>query len=288
MPAPTAERKVLAAVRRKRGLFLAYFGPTPCTPNVLSPTADDCLVGQLGAQFGSQYAETRLARLKFKKDFERYRAAVLVVYRDANVEATPTGVALRPSRTTAWVVDRDLVRELLQRFGIRSRPGELDAATTRGFDATVFDIARGHRRPVRAGRAAHDGRDPRFVPRPLRAPSAASMPNFSGSNLKFTKLMAFSRSRSCGCWSSPWCLTSEAVIRTQVDKSSSAALASPTPGHRHKIGEGRAGLSAARPPPIAAACAAQLRIGRQVPHHQGRFVDHWTRLLSNKVTPEFN
>ncbi len=54
---------------------------------------------QLRAQFGSQYAETRSGRFKFKKDFERHLAAVLVVYRDANVEASPTGVTLRPSRT---------------------------------------------------------------------------------------------------------------------------------------------------------------------------------------------
>ncbi|MCA1835368.1 MAG: hypothetical protein LC721_03115, partial [Actinobacteria bacterium] len=54
---------------------------------------------QLRAQFGSQYADTRSGRFKFKKDFERHLAAVVVVYRDANVEATPTGVILRPSRT---------------------------------------------------------------------------------------------------------------------------------------------------------------------------------------------
>lgn len=54
---------------------------------------------QLRSQFGNQYAETRSGRFKFRKDFERHLAAVVVVYRDANVEATPTGVILRPSRT---------------------------------------------------------------------------------------------------------------------------------------------------------------------------------------------
>lgn len=54
---------------------------------------------QLRAQFGSQFADTRSGRFKFRKDFERHMAAVVVIYRDANVEATPTGVILRPSRT---------------------------------------------------------------------------------------------------------------------------------------------------------------------------------------------
>ena len=54
---------------------------------------------QLRAQFGSQYADTRSGRFKFRKDFERHLAAVVVVYRDANVEAIQTGVVQRPSKT---------------------------------------------------------------------------------------------------------------------------------------------------------------------------------------------
>lgn len=54
---------------------------------------------QLRGQFGSQAADSRSGRFKFRKDFERQLAAVLVVYRDANVEANPTGVVLRPSQT---------------------------------------------------------------------------------------------------------------------------------------------------------------------------------------------
>lgn len=54
---------------------------------------------QLRGQFGSQFADNRFGRSRFKQDFERQLAAVLVVYRDANVEATPTGVVLRPSKT---------------------------------------------------------------------------------------------------------------------------------------------------------------------------------------------
>ena len=54
---------------------------------------------QLRAQFGSQYADTRSGRFKFRKDFERHLAAAVVVYRDATVEAIQTGVVLRPSKT---------------------------------------------------------------------------------------------------------------------------------------------------------------------------------------------
>jgi hypothetical protein len=54
---------------------------------------------QLQGQFGSQFADNRFGRARFKQDFERQLAAVLVVYRDANVEATTTGVVLRPSKT---------------------------------------------------------------------------------------------------------------------------------------------------------------------------------------------
>lgn len=54
---------------------------------------------QLRGQFGNQYADTRSGRFKFRKDFTQHLAAVLVVYRDANVEATPVGVILRASPT---------------------------------------------------------------------------------------------------------------------------------------------------------------------------------------------
>jgi hypothetical protein len=54
---------------------------------------------QLRAQFGSNFADNRFGRARFKQDFEKHLAAVLVVYRDANVEATTSGVVLRPSPT---------------------------------------------------------------------------------------------------------------------------------------------------------------------------------------------
>lgn len=38
---------------------------------------------------------------------------------------------------TGWIGGHDAVRRLLQRVGLGPRPGELDAAVARGFDATV-------------------------------------------------------------------------------------------------------------------------------------------------------
>jgi len=51
-------------------------------------------------QFGSGYAPTPQGRAKFRKDFEKHLARVLLVYPDADVTLTPTGVLLRPSRTS--------------------------------------------------------------------------------------------------------------------------------------------------------------------------------------------
>ena len=42
--------------------------------------------------------------------------------------------------TTSVIADRDAVRRLLQRVGLGPRPGELNAAVARGFDATVATL----------------------------------------------------------------------------------------------------------------------------------------------------
>jgi Plasmid encoded RepA protein len=54
---------------------------------------------QLRFQFGSQCAENRFGRAKFKDLFTRHLAHVLLVYPDANVEVSTAGVVLRPSKT---------------------------------------------------------------------------------------------------------------------------------------------------------------------------------------------
>lgn len=54
---------------------------------------------RLQAQFGSTFAATRFGRARFRQDFEKHLARVLVVYPDAKVEATPAGLKLRPSKT---------------------------------------------------------------------------------------------------------------------------------------------------------------------------------------------
>ncbi|MCD2191640.1 replication protein RepA [Actinomycetospora soli] len=53
----------------------------------------------LRAQFGSDLADTKQGRAQFKRDFTKHLAAVLLVYREAKVEATDAGVVLQPSRT---------------------------------------------------------------------------------------------------------------------------------------------------------------------------------------------
>ena len=53
----------------------------------------------LRAQFGSDLADTKQGRAQFKKDFTRHLREVLVVYREANVDVTDSGVVLRPSPT---------------------------------------------------------------------------------------------------------------------------------------------------------------------------------------------
>jgi hypothetical protein len=50
-------------------------------------------------QFGSAFADTRFGRARFREDFTKHLRQVLVVYRAANVEVTPPGLVLRPSRT---------------------------------------------------------------------------------------------------------------------------------------------------------------------------------------------
>ncbi|WP_179266550.1 replication protein RepA [Asanoa hainanensis] len=53
----------------------------------------------LMVQFGSNLADTKQGRQQFRRDFSNHLREVVLVYRDANVEATDTGLALRPSRT---------------------------------------------------------------------------------------------------------------------------------------------------------------------------------------------
>lgn len=55
--------------------------------------------GALRMQFGSNLADTKQGRAQFRRDFDRHLREVLVVYRDANVEISPGGVVLLPSRT---------------------------------------------------------------------------------------------------------------------------------------------------------------------------------------------
>jgi hypothetical protein len=54
---------------------------------------------QLQAQFGSNVADDRFGRRRFRTNFEKALQEVLVVYREANAEATSAGVILNPSRT---------------------------------------------------------------------------------------------------------------------------------------------------------------------------------------------
>lgn len=49
-------------------------------------------------QFGSDRANDRQGRWRFRKDFEAHLAKVLVLYRDARVESTDAGLVLLPSR----------------------------------------------------------------------------------------------------------------------------------------------------------------------------------------------
>ena len=51
----------------------------------------------LRVQFGSDRANDRQGRWRFRKDFEAHLARVLVVYRDARVETDERGIVLRPS-----------------------------------------------------------------------------------------------------------------------------------------------------------------------------------------------
>ncbi|MFI5782622.1 replication protein RepA [Nocardia sp. NPDC051570] len=53
----------------------------------------------LRGQFGSNLADTKQGKQQFKRDFIRNLQAVLLVYRDANVEITDTGIMLKPSLT---------------------------------------------------------------------------------------------------------------------------------------------------------------------------------------------
>ena len=49
-------------------------------------------------QFGSDRADDRQGRWRFRKDFEAHLARVLVLYRDARVETDESGLVLMPSR----------------------------------------------------------------------------------------------------------------------------------------------------------------------------------------------
>ena len=53
----------------------------------------------LRAQFGSDLADTKQGRGQFRRDFERHLRQVLLVYREAEVEVSASGVVLRPSLT---------------------------------------------------------------------------------------------------------------------------------------------------------------------------------------------
>lgn len=53
----------------------------------------------LRAQFGSNLADTKQGRARFRLEFERHLREVLVVYRDANVEVSTGGIVLLPSPT---------------------------------------------------------------------------------------------------------------------------------------------------------------------------------------------
>ncbi|WP_330185993.1 replication protein RepA (plasmid) [Nocardia sp. NBC_01503] len=54
----------------------------------------------LSAQFGAaRKLDTKEARYKYRKAFDKKLARVLSVYRDANVESTPAGLVLSPSKT---------------------------------------------------------------------------------------------------------------------------------------------------------------------------------------------
>ena len=53
----------------------------------------------LRAQFGSDLADTKQGRNQFKRDFTKNLTEVLIVYREAKVDVTDTGVVLHPSRT---------------------------------------------------------------------------------------------------------------------------------------------------------------------------------------------
>jgi hypothetical protein len=53
----------------------------------------------LRMQFGSNLADTPQGRAQFRRDFEKHLRQVTLVYREANVQVSPSGVVLRPSRT---------------------------------------------------------------------------------------------------------------------------------------------------------------------------------------------
>lgn len=53
----------------------------------------------LRMQFGTNFADTKQGRAQFKRDFTKQLREVLVVYREAQVDATDAGLVLQPSRT---------------------------------------------------------------------------------------------------------------------------------------------------------------------------------------------
>ncbi|RZU46667.1 RepA protein [Krasilnikovia cinnamomea] len=50
-------------------------------------------------QFGSNLADSKQGRQQFRRDFAKHLREVQLVYREANVEVTDAGLAMRPSRT---------------------------------------------------------------------------------------------------------------------------------------------------------------------------------------------
>jgi hypothetical protein len=53
---------------------------------------------QLRAQFGANFADTRFGHSRFRQDFDKQLTKVLAVYREANVQTSPQGLLLLPSR----------------------------------------------------------------------------------------------------------------------------------------------------------------------------------------------
>ena len=78
----------------------------------------------LRAQFGSNLADTKQGRNRFKVDFEKHLREVLTVYREANVETSRSGLVLLPSRTHVPLKGlRELAKEEPPLLAPPRRPG---------------------------------------------------------------------------------------------------------------------------------------------------------------------